>query len=471
MCAKPLQFISRGTIAAVAAACLTGQAATGGSVVLTPANNIQAAINSGSYTEIILSEGVYNQSFVIDAADAPLTIRSIDPADQSVVDNTVLDGVFLGTSVILLTAGVGNDVVVDGLTIMNGEAFGAVGPDNRGGAIDCEQASPIVRRCVMMDNEASSAGGAFYVNDGSPLLEDCTFMGNLAVLGGAVYCNNANVTMTGCRFELNSATDEGGACRLFNGSYTMERCTFDTNDSVALGGAVSVRGNALLETSRCWFEMNFSGDGGSLGRGGAIYANSTGLVNVSDSVFNGNSVSQFGGALYAASATDALNCTFYNNTAPTSQGVVAANGATLLNCIAWVNASGQLDPDTVVRYSIIEGGYPGEGNLGADSGHEPQFADAANGDFHLLPGSAGIDAGDTGAVPGEYPVDYDGLSRAIDDPDTVDTGIAVVGISVDMGAYELQAEPAPACPGDVNGSGVIDIEDLLMLLAGWGACP
>ncbi len=42
---------------------------------------------------------------------------------------------------------------------------------------------------------------------------------------------------------------------------------------------------------------------------------------------------------------------------------------------------------------------------------------------------------------------------------------------MDMGAYELQAEPVDTCPGDVDGDGEVGINDFLQLLAAWGACP
>jgi hypothetical protein len=44
----------------------------------------------------------------------------------------------------------------------------------------------------------------------------------------------------------------------------------------------------------------------------------------------------------------------------------------------------------LVTYSDVQGGHPGQGNIDAD----PLFLDAANDDYHLLPGSPAIDAGD-----------------------------------------------------------------------------
>ncbi|MCH7545703.1 MAG: hypothetical protein IID30_04790 [Planctomycetes bacterium] len=29
----------------------------------------------------------------------------------------------------------------------------------------------------------------------------------------------------------------------------------------------------------------------------------------------------------------------------------------------------------------------------------------------------------------------------------------------------------PACPGDISGEGIVNVTDLLALLAAWGACP
>lgn len=44
------------------------------------------------------------------------------------------------------------------------------------------------------------------------------------------------------------------------------------------------------------------------------------------------------------------------------------------------------------------------------------------------------------------------------------------------GNYELQAGfwvvvAGPPCPGDVDGSGEVDVTDLLELIAAWGPCP
>jgi hypothetical protein len=459
---------------------MAGSALAGDSIVLTPANSIQAAINSGQYTEIILEPGMYNQTIIVDAADAPMTLRSMDPMDPETVAATVLDGEFLSTSIILLTSGVGGDVVVDGLTFVNGEADGSSAPENRGGAIDCETASPTVRRCVFLDNEAQAVGGALYVNAGSMTIEDCRFEGNLAQWGGALYCNNSTVDVVRCRFESNDATIEGGACRLYTGSYGFDQCDFFDNTSVEYGGAVVNRHGAMLTVTRCLFDSNFSGDGGSLGRGGALMHDGSDNASIENSVFRNNSATRYGASVYTFQTITVRGATFFGDTVDGGGAVVFAITQSahlnLYNSILWNFTGGAAIETTVSRvvaYCNIQGGYPGEGNIGGESGDEPAFADAAGGDFRLLAGSAGIDAGDARKVLGEYPVDYNGDPRALNDPDTADSGIAVLGIAVDMGAFEYQPEDSgnETCPADLTGDGAVNVFDLLDLLSAWGTCP
>ncbi len=67
------------------------------------------------------------------------------------------------------------------------------------------------------------------------------------------------------------------------------------------------------------------------------------------------------------------------------------------------------------------------------------------------------------------PFDRDRNLRFVDDPETEDTGYGTPPL-VDMGAYEFQTN---GCPADITGAdgtpdGVVDVNDLLLVLANWG---
>ena len=138
---------------------------------------------------------------------------------------------------------------------------------------------------------------------------------------------------------------------------------------------------------------------------------------------------------------------------------------------------------TTVRYSDVQGGWPGAANIMDD----PLFVDPdgpdddpetyEDNDYRLSAGSPCIDAAytaDKTALP-PNDVDLDGNPRRVDDPDTEDCQQAPGECGecpvVDMGAYEYQdgtTECCGGCPTDVNGDGETGPLDLATLLAAWG---
>jgi hypothetical protein len=81
----------------------------------------------------------------------------------------------------------------------------------------------------------------------------------------------------------------------------------------------------------------------------------------------------------------------------------------------------------------------------------------------------GTDVDGDGDTAELVPFDLEGNPRFADDPQTDGTGCGAPVI-VDMGACEYQGEPHDVKLGDLDGNGVVNVNDFLLLLAGWGDC-
>ncbi|MFK7960383.1 MAG: choice-of-anchor Q domain-containing protein [Phycisphaerales bacterium] len=441
------------------------------SVTLTPANNIQAAINSGDFTEIILEAGVYNQT--INFNGAAVTLRSTNPDDSAVVDATVISGENLGSNVVRMTSGEGPGSRLVGLTIAEGEAFG-VGLDNRGGGLVINASDPTIDRCVFRDNEAGDFGGAMYINDSSPTIIDTEFRSNVAsASGGAIYVNIiGELDLSGSVFVANTAVGgDGGGVRSQNGTLVLNDAVFTGNQAMGRGGGF-YGANTRMEFNACTFEANAADSGGG------IYANTsvTARSAIANSLFIRNEAPATGGGMFLRVPTDVTACTFVGNVSGNISAVDSeANSSPsfVTGCIIWGNDApltvfGNGNPTTT--YTLVEGGLAGAGNIDVD----PQFVDATGDDFRLMVGSPAIDAGDSFALLSGDPKDFDGNIRVIDDPASVDTGVVVFRNTIDMGAFEFQPDGGtgnPNCPADLDGSDSVDFADLLAVLSAFGTCP
>jgi len=92
-----------------------------------------------------------------------------------------------------------------------------------------------------------------------------------------------------------------------------------------------------------------------------------------------------GGGIYGGDGTIS-NCTIAVNTG----GGIKNHGGVISNSIIWGNAKYQLTNCSEPTYCCVQGSSTGTGNISTD----PLFFDPCNGDYHLLPDSNCIDAGD-----------------------------------------------------------------------------
>jgi len=281
-----------------------------------------------------------------------------------------------------------------------------------GGAIDCyNSSSPTVSNCAFSGNSASDDGGAIKCYDSSLTLNNCTFSGNGAGYGGAIYFyDSSSPTVSNCAFSGNSVSDDGGAIECSNSSLTLTNCTFSGNSAGGYGGAIDCYDSSSLTVSNCAFSGNRASDDG-----GAIECYDSSLT-LTNCTFSGNSAEGCGGA---------IDCWFFSS-------------SILNNCVLWSNSAGSGDEVYVtssssctLNYCCVDNGtgaYDGSGTVD-DSNNcifaDPQFVDAANGDYHLKNTSPCIDAGNNSYVPAGITTDLDGNPR-------------IVNGTVDIGAYEKQ---------------------------------
>ncbi len=253
--------------------------------------------------------------------------------------------------------GVSNTTILDGFTIMGGNANLTSDrtrplPDptvqplsiNDGGGIGLDSgSSPMIINCKIISNDAIQGGGLFATNNSNPTVKNSIFMNNQATFGGATY---------------------------------------------------------HLGSNPIYKEILMAGNKGT---GGAMYNNGSNPT-ITNATMAGNGGTN--GVVFNSSSTPVIK-----------------------NSILWGNITPSNDIQSIISYSIVEGGYPGVGNINLN----PQFVNlfpyglspTLSGDYKLTNTSPAIDAGDNGMI-------------GLPDKDLMGNLRRFNGGIVDIGAYEFQ---------------------------------
>jgi predicted outer membrane repeat protein len=405
-------------------------------------STIQAAISASNNGDTVLvAEGTHTGSGNrdIDFLGKAITVRSTDPCDPSIVAATIID--CNGTAEdphrgFSFHSGEGLDSVVQGMTIRNGYGPEEFGTDalSCGGGIFCLESSPTISACIFEDNIADNdavrvaPGGGIYLRNSSANIVDCNFVNNYAESGGAIQVSASSAP-------------------------TISNCDIIGNSTEFYGAGICTRGNSVI--SHCVIMHNSAGN-----YGGGIYGGH-GNQKINNCLISGNSADEFGGGIsYSSSTLTIKNCTITGNSANILGGGVnlySDCSAIISNCILWDNNADNgseisiryphSPSDITVKYSDVQSGENtiyvaenstlewGPGNIDTD----PFFLNPDNNDYHLLPDSNCINAGDPNYIAAPNETDLDGFPRVICD-------------RIDMGVYEFHGLPILFVDADATGA-------------------
>ena len=364
--------------------------------------------------------------------------------------------------------------VLDGITITGGRAVVSYQTAG-GGGMYLYRSSLRMEHCVVRGNRGGQAGAGIYSGNATSVILDTRFEDNIVGnVGGGMYVYEGRTTISDCAFVRNEGY-RGGGVYLASDRSLITESTFLANTATIAGGALVIADDSEATIARCVLAGNRSGDrGGAAVIGGAAPAlrNPTFVANVG----------RRGGAIYLAAANPTVSgCTFAANAAVGGGTALAADMqfespssvATVVNSILWNDGTEiikRTNSTVSVSYSIVRGGWPGDGNVDLDPlflqvpedggdgwGDDPDTTETdegANddyGDLHLAPDSPARDAGDPTFLPAAGETDLDGHPRLF------------CG-RVDMGALESGA-------GDFDCDGSIGLRDVAAFQRCFGGSP
>ena len=334
---------------------------------------------SYNISTVIVGDGVYDE-VNIDFKGKSITVKSANGPHNCIIDCQSAGRAFWFHS------GETEDSVLDGFTIINGEASGS-GLGGCGGGILCSAgASPTIRNCIIR--------GCHAVSDGSPPDSPDGCGGAIGIYDGA------HPTIVNCRIEANFADARAGGIFCFGHvpdttpiKIINTVIALNEGDDTYGAGGVAIWGSGLSKP--CHVEMvncTVTGNKAANASGGGIYVQFMGRLKIANSIVWGN---------ICASGYADLEAT--NSTA----------AADVYNCCINKDASG--------------------GNInynGQNVFKDPQMIAPMFGNYNLDYTSPCIDAGDNTFLPGGVTKDITGRDRLFDGDEN---GTSIV----DIGAYEF----------------------------------
>ena len=323
----------------------------------------------------------------------------------------------------------GGNVYVAGGTVRNCTISNGTSPNNIGGNVYLENGT--LSGCTLTGGTAGARGGSIFMNHASARVENCTVSGGNAVTqGGNIFINNASAVVTNSTVSNGTAGQSGGNVYISNGTVV---------DSTIAGGRANGTswdhggGNVFATPGRLTRCVITGGSLASNNQGGGVRSRNASTV-IEDCLVYGNA----NGGICLEGKGSHFNNTVVSNEAYGIWGY-GSNPGTFANCIVYGNYTAN---DSINEWS---GNHPAAADMyncafGQDKlknsvdittyancvylSDDSAFVDYANGDYHIVAGSALQDAGASDNRADASALDLDGNPRL--------SGV------VDIGCYEIQ---------------------------------
>jgi hypothetical protein len=387
---------------------------------------IQAAIDAAADGDtVVVAPGTYHER--IDFGRKNVVVQSSGGASVTTIDG---DG---GGVVVKIDADPGESPTLRGFTVRNGASTPVATGD---GGIDTTGGPALIENNVVTANTFCD-GGAIEAAFSAATIRNSTITNNRqlgcsgGVGGGGVSIRGAgSVRLAGNVIDGNQHGSWAGAVSLFaSGPAVIEKNVIRNNRAGSDGGAIEIVNDSPASIRNNLFVANSAPNGGAIdvsppsGSSGAQIFNNTFVGNVGT---KGSAILTEGFAQSVA---------IYDNivVGDGPGGVIACDGTYSPN-----------PPQVTYNDVVATSGSRFAGTCTTQDPNlavAPTFVNAAAGDYHLAPGSAGIDAGTSAGAATD---DIDGDVRPIDGDGN---GTATVDMGYDEAPTALLAATIDILPG------------------------
>lgn len=321
-------------------------------VIGTAQNPVTIHVASGHYSPSLTGERF------------PLAMTDFVRVEGESVDRTVFDAEYTAGS---LVASYDQNCLISRMSLINGSA-----------GVYNYQSTPVYLECDIL----GSRGSGLTANQGSVVLTNCRISDH-AMHG--ILVSEAQLSLADCGIMHN----EGHGVYSYDATLSLSTCMIlDNHAMYNYGGGMNLQDSTVSVSSSLIWDNTASEDGGGISCSGDC------VLDLANCVFAGNSAGHNGGALTAAydCIINMINCTFTENSASRHGGAMSILfdcSVNVKDCILWNDTPDEIflssSPDVSLTYSVVQGGYAGEGNIDAD----PLLVSGPAGDFYLSQTAAG----------------------------------------------------------------------------------